>query len=83
LYGIPPQRARQVDRFLDFPPGMGHKDLHNPLGVSLVAVKFGPREGLYAAHHVLDDLCSEAVRGLMRDLFPPSQNKRRGRDTFP
>lgn len=69
MFGLSRREAAMVDRFLDFPPGLPHRALHNPAGVAYITLRFGPSAGMYAAQHVLDDLLVELVREVWREAW--------------
>jgi len=57
---------RSIDTFLDFPRigylKLGHRSIHNPIGIALAGMRWGPEGAKYAASHILLDMIQKEVR---------------------
>ena len=41
---------------------LGHKSLHNPMGIMLAMMLYGDKAGQFAMEHLMDDMWHEAIK---------------------
>jgi len=70
--GLNRDTAREIDLMLDFPEvegvRLGHKCIHNMVGVLMARERYGSNGARYARTHIMRDLEAEATQKFLKAL---------------